>query len=84
MRKHIFYYAALILLCALTVTLVKLFAFSQQEQFFVVVFLGFFYALWGVLHHVLHHSLRARIVVEYILIATLGIAVTFFVLKGII
>lgn len=71
-------------MCVLSIALVKMFAFSQQEQFFVVVFLGFFYALWGVLHHVLHHSLRIRIMIEYILIACLGIAVIVFVLKGIL
>lgn len=71
-------------MCVLSVLLVKLVAFSQKEQFLVIVFLGFFYALWGILHHVLHHSLRARIVIEYIIIASLGIAVTVFVLEGIL
>lgn len=84
MKKHIFYYVALIFMCLLTLLLVKLVNFSQQEQFLVIVILGFFYALWGILHHALHHSLRIRIVIEYIIIASLGIAVVFFVLKGIL
>lgn len=71
-------------MCVLSVVLMKVLAFSQQEQFLVAAFLGFFYAFWGILHHVLHHSLRPRIVIEYIVIASLGIAVTLFVLKGII
>lgn len=84
MKKHLFYYLALLLLCVLSVVLVKELNFSKSEQLFIVVFLGFFYAIWGILHHVLHHSLRLRIVIEYIIIAMLGIAVTVFVLRGII
>lgn len=84
MKKHIFYYTALLLMCLVTVILVKVLSFSQQSQFLVIVVLGFFYALWGILHHILHHSLRIRIVIEYIIIAMLGVAVIVFVLKGII
>lgn len=84
MRKHLFYYIALIMMSGLSIFLVEKLNFSKQEQFLVVVFLGFFYALWGVLHHVLHHSLRLRIMLEYIAFAMLGIAVTVFILKGII
>ncbi len=83
MKKHLFYYIALILICVLSLILVKVLAFSKKEQFFIVVFLGFFYALWGILHHILHHNLRLRIFIEYIVIAVLGIAVTVFVLQGI-
>jgi len=82
MKKHLFYYFALILMCILSIILVKLLGFSKQEQFFIVVFLGFFYALWGILHHILHHNLRPRIFIEYIVIAVLGISVTVFILKG--
>ncbi len=84
MKKHLFYYIALILMCLLSVLLVKVVNFSKQEQFFIVVFLGFFYAVWGVLHHVLHHNLRPRIFIEYIVIAILGIATTVFVLQGVL
>lgn len=84
MRKHLFYYIALALICLLSVILVKALNFSKQEQFFIVVFLGFFYVLWGVLHHILHHNLRLRIFIEYIVIAMFGIAVTVFILKGIL
>lgn len=84
MKKHLFYYLALILMCVLSVILVKVVNFSKQEQFLIIVFLGFFYALWGVLHHLLHHDLHFRIFVEYIVIAVLGIAVTVFVLQGIL
>ena len=69
-------------MCILSIILVKLLGFSKQEQFFIVVFLGFFYALWGILHHILHHNLRPRIFIEYIVIAVLGISVTVFILKG--
>lgn len=71
-------------MCLVSVFLVEKLNFSKQEQFLVVVILGFFYALWGVLHHMLHHSLRLRIVIEYVLFAVLGIAVIVFILKGII
>lgn len=82
MKKHFFYYIALLLLCGLTLFLENVFSFSKNLQFFLVVFLAFFYALWGVLHHFLHHNLKVRIFIEYIVIACLGVAVVFFILQG--
>lgn len=84
MKKHIFYYFALALICVLSIILVKELNFSKQEQFLIVVFLGFFYALWGILHHILHHNLRPRIFMEYVVISMLGISVIVFILKGLL
>ncbi len=33
-----------------------------------------FYAVWGILHHKMHHTLKKKIVIEYILISLIVMA----------
>lgn len=55
---------------------------DRQSQMMIVVGLGFLYVLVGVIHHLINHDLVAKIVIEYVLIASLGIAAAFFIFKG--
>lgn len=47
-----------------------------------VVITSLFYVGWGILHHFVHHDLNAKIVVEYVLIGSLGMTVVLFIIKG--
>lgn len=50
----------------------------QTTPMYVVVgsaVFAFFYFLWGILHHGKLHSLSGRVVLEYFLVATLGVAI---------
>ncbi|MBI2621306.1 MAG: hypothetical protein HYW63_01500 [Candidatus Levybacteria bacterium] len=51
-------------------------------QMSLVIGLSFAYVLVGILHHLINHDLVAKIVIEYVLVASLGIATAFFVFKG--
>jgi hypothetical protein len=84
MRKHIGYY-----LCQIGVITILLILISQMHenhfvQILLVISLGLFYAVWGILHHVIHHDLQLKIILEYSTIALLGISIIFLVMKGIL
>ena len=55
---------------------------DKQTQVLIASFAAFFYVFWGIFHHALHHDLSAKIVVEYVLIGSLGLALILFLLKG--
>lgn len=55
---------------------------DKEFQLLVTVVTASFYVLWGVLHHHINHDLTPKIVLEYSLMAGLGISLVFFILKG--
>lgn len=82
MRKHFWYYVTFFLILLGGLLLVVKNAGNRQLQIEIVVILGILYVVWGILHHMLHHSIRVKIVLEYIVIAMLGTALVIFVLQG--
>ena len=62
--------------------LISLVAPNKLQQIGIFTLIALFYVIWGILHHFINHELNKKIVVEYILIATLGVAIMFFLLKG--
>lgn len=54
---------------------------KQLQLKFVIVLAGA-YMLWGILHHFIHHSVTVRLIIEYVVVACLGVAVIFFILNG--
>lgn len=82
MRKHIGYYISFFLILAGGVYLSLQ---NNGDKSLTLKFVGLFafaYVVWGILHHMVHHSVTVRIVVEYIVVALLGVAVIFFILNG--
>lgn len=71
-------------LIAILVAGVLIISFSTDKSFqlLTLILTAFFYVLWGVIHHHLHHDLTAKIVVEYVLMGALGISLVFLLLKG--
>lgn len=53
----------------------------RADQMLTVVILAVFYVLWGIVHHIVCHNINTKIVVEYIIIASLAIAVISFLLQ---
>ena len=81
-NEHIAYYISLIAIFALGIFLMSSAVPNKQLQMLIFVIMAIFYIIWGVLHHFINHELSSKIVVEYILIGTLGVAIMFFLLKG--
>lgn len=83
LKKHIGYYIGLFAILVLSLLLVVNVSYDQRLQMLVIVTASLFYALWGIIHHLVHHDLTSKIVIEYILISSLGITLVLFVMKGI-
>lgn len=83
MRKnHIVYYFLLSAILLGGISLIFAASPDRQSQMMIVVGMGFSYVLVGIIHHLINHDLVAKIVIEYVLIAALGIAAAFFIFKG--
>lgn len=79
--KHTGYYLSLIIILILGFLLVHTSYLNRSFQIGVVIATTFFYVLWGITHHLINHDLNFKIVIEYILIGTFGLAIIFFLLS---
>ena len=77
-KKHIGYYISLLAIITAGLVLISTNSFDVQARITVIILITFFYIVWGVLHHYIHHDLTAKIMLEYVLIGVLGISVIFF------
>ena len=83
MRKnHLAYYTFLISVLTASFILVLSAHPDKAAQMSIVIGLSFVYVLIGIVHHLINHDLVAKIVIEYVLVACLGIAAAFFIFKG--
>lgn len=83
-KKHLTYYLSLGAILASGIFFASQAYYDKQLQMMIVVATAFVYVLWGILHHLMHHDLNSKIVVEYILISAFGMAVILFILRGFI
>lgn len=81
-KYHIGYYITLLLILCFGFFMAVLAAPHKQLQMAIVAITTFFYIAWGILHHLVNHDLSTKIVVEYVLIGSFGLAAVFFLLKG--
>ncbi len=80
--KHIGHRITLILILLLGLLSLQLAYANKKLQAEILILTAIFYVLWGLTHHHQNHSLNSKIVIEYILIAALGIAVLLFFITG--
>lgn len=81
-KEHASYYLSLLLILAVGMLLASHTAYDTRLQFAVVALTTFCYLAWGILHHLLRHDLSAKVVVEYVLMGSLGMAVALFLLRA--
>ena len=82
-KKHHFgYYFFLITVLVLGLYAVWFLGPDKNLQMLAFVLLSIIYAAIGIIHHLLEHNLVGKIVIEYILVALLGIAASFFIFRG--
>jgi hypothetical protein len=80
-KAHLGYYTVFLLMGGLGFYLLATNAHVVEARMTIVVLLAFFYIVWGLLHHYIHHDMSTKIVLEYVLVGALGISVIFFLLK---
>lgn len=81
-KKHWGYYLSLLGILFLGIFLAIQASPDRQLQMLTVILTTFFYVAWGILHHFLNHDLTVKIVIEYLLIGSLGMAIILFLLRG--
>jgi len=77
MTKHLPHYISLIGILGAGVTGFIIFSHDRQFQGAVSIALASGYVAWGVIHHYLHKDLYVSVVIEYLVIATLGLVIIF-------
>jgi hypothetical protein len=78
-RKHVQYYVSLAIILIAGFLMMALSGKDSQMRMLSVLMTAFFYVVWGIVHHILHHDTSVRVVVEYVLIGALGIALVLIV-----
>ena len=79
-KMHIGYYISLVVILGFGFLLVSLFSPNRELQTVVVTLTTLFYISWGIIHHLINHDLHTKIVVEYVLIGSLGLTIILFIL----
>ena len=78
-RKHFLYYVLFILLQLVGLVLVLLTAGDKGIQLIAIILTTCTYIVWALAHQYIHHSLTAKIVIEYCLVGALGLTVSLFI-----
>lgn len=81
-EDHILYYFSMIGVVIFGLVLMLNFSPNRNLQIITLFGISIVYVLFGITHHLLNHDLVLKIVIEYVLIASLGIAAAFFIYKG--
>ncbi|MCX6782511.1 MAG: hypothetical protein NTZ20_00740 [Candidatus Levybacteria bacterium] len=81
-EHHIGYYISLFLIFIFSTIIMLNFSQNKQIQASIIVLTAFSYVLFGIIHHKVMHDLTSKIVIEYILIGSLGISVVIFFITG--
>lgn len=80
--NHLGYYFSLLAVLLLGFFIVISIQSSPQLQMLVVAMMTFAYVTIGILHHYVKHDINAKIVIEYVLIGSMGIAIAYFLLAS--
>ncbi len=73
LKSHRGYYLSFGVLMFLCVTLILKTANDTDIRMAILFLTGFLYAFWGIVHHLVHHDVSVKIVLEYVLVGALGI-----------
>ena len=73
--KHSGEYTILSILAAFYLTAILYFKSNPQYLLFATMIFGIFYVFWGIYHHLKNDYFQIKIVLEYLLVATLGVAI---------
>ena len=81
-KKHTLYYTAFLLILVFGTISILAAAPNRELQMRFVAFTTIGYILFGIVHHMYTHDISIKIVVEYVLMGSLGMTIIFFILKG--
>jgi hypothetical protein len=77
LSRHLPHYFALFGILIAGIVAFGLFSYDRAFQMAIAVALAASYVAWGIAHHLIHGDLQFSVVVEYLVVATLGLVVIF-------
>lgn len=81
--KHLPHYFSLLGILVVGVLAFAIFSYDKAFQLGVAIALATAYVAWGVIHHWLHRDLHLSVVIEYVVVACLGLFIVFsLILRG--
>lgn len=80
LQNHSGYYMAFVGVSLLGLMLIVFSNGDRRTQMFAVLVFTVFYVVFAILHHIHDHDLNAKIMIEYALFGSLGLALTIFAL----
>ena len=75
--RHLLHYLPLVGMLLVGPLAFWTFSYSRFLQITIAVAMAVFYVIWGVVHHAIHKDLHLSTVLEYIVIASLGLIIIF-------
>jgi hypothetical protein len=75
--KHLSHYFSLITIFAAGIIGFYAFSYDRSFQLSVLIALALSYISWGIIHHTIHKDICLAIVLEYIVVAILGVVMVF-------
>jgi hypothetical protein len=75
--KHFPHYLPLLGLFAFGVLAFVIASYDRVFQMGVAIALAVAYVAWGIVHHYIHRDLYLSVVIEYIVVACLGLVIVF-------
>ncbi|MBI3396981.1 hypothetical protein HY045_00735 [Candidatus Woesebacteria bacterium] len=75
--RHLPHYLTLFGVFGAGILAFVLFSYDKVFQFGVSIALSAAYVAWGVVHHYVHRDLHLAVVVEYLVVAILGLVIVF-------
>lgn len=80
-KSHKVYYLLLAGMQVMGFILVLFAKGNKQLELAYIIISTFFYLIWALVHHYIHHDLHPKVVLEYSVMSALGIAVMYFFLR---
>jgi predicted PurR-regulated permease PerM len=74
---HLPHYISLFGILAAGAIAFALFNYDRTLQVSVAIAVAFAYIAWGLVHHYLHRDLYVEVMIEYIVVAALGLVILF-------
>ena len=75
--KQIPHYSPLLGILAAGAVGFALFSYDRIFQVAISIAIAISYVIWGIIHHLLHKDLYWEVIIEYLIIASLGLVIMF-------
>ncbi|CAN5318636.1 hypothetical protein BH10PAT1_BH10PAT1_4050 [soil metagenome] len=75
MKKHLSHYFSLFGILIASVIGFVIFGYDKNFQFAIIAAASAGYFCWGIVHHYIHRDLNLQVLIEYLMIATVGFVI---------